>query len=94
MHLRAALFDLDGTLLDSLADIATAMNHALALQGLPGHPLPAYQRFVGEGVRVLVQRAVPAGRESLRQVLPPLFFSRPARAHAIDAVERAMSGVR
>jgi phosphoglycolate phosphatase len=66
MHLRAALFDLDGTLLDSLADIATAMNHALALHGLPGHRLPAYQRFVGEGVKVLVQRAVPAGRESLQ----------------------------
>ena len=69
MHLRAALFDLDGTLLDSLADIATAMNHALALHGLPTHPLPAYQRFVGEGVRVLVQRAVPAGRESLQEAV-------------------------
>ena len=59
---RAALFDLDGTLLDSLHDIALAMNHALTAHGLPPHPLPAYRAFVGEGVRVLVSRAVPADR--------------------------------
>ncbi|HEX8819206.1 MAG TPA: HAD family hydrolase [Archangium sp.] len=63
MHLRAALFDLDGTLVDSLHDIAAAMNHALAQHGLPVHPLPAYRHFVGEGVRVMVARAVPADRE-------------------------------
>ncbi|HZH76753.1 MAG TPA: HAD hydrolase-like protein, partial [Archangium sp.] len=60
---RAALFDLDGTLVDSLQDIGEAMNHALALQGLPVHPLSDYRRFVGEGVRALVARAVPTGRE-------------------------------
>ena len=59
---RAALFDLDGTLLDSLHDIAVAMNHALATEGLPTHPLAAYRSFVGEGVRLLVSRAVPADR--------------------------------
>ncbi|REG29707.1 phosphoglycolate phosphatase [Archangium gephyra] len=63
MYPRAALFDLDGTLLDSLHDIGAAMNHALATQGLPVHPLADYRRFVGEGVRVLVGRAVPQGRE-------------------------------
>ncbi|WP_375768400.1 HAD family hydrolase [Archangium gephyra] len=63
MHLRAALFDLDGTLLDSLRDIGAAMNHALATHGLPVHPLADYRRFVGEGVRVLVSRAVPPGLE-------------------------------
>jgi phosphoglycolate phosphatase len=63
MHLRAALFDLDGTLLDSLHDIGAAMNHALATHGLPVHPLADYRRFVGEGVRVLVSRAVPQDRE-------------------------------
>ncbi|WPB78216.1 HAD family hydrolase [Archangium violaceum] len=63
MHLRAALFDLDGTLLDSLHDIGAAMNHALTTHGLPVHPLADYRRFVGEGVRVLVARAVPPGRQ-------------------------------
>lgn len=67
MHLRAAIFDLDGTLLDSLHDIGAAMNHALAAHGLPVHPLADYRRFVGEGVRVLVSRAVPAGREDLHE---------------------------
>ncbi|WNG40723.1 HAD family hydrolase [Archangium violaceum] len=66
MHLRAALFDLDGTLLDSLHDIGAAMNHALASQGLPVHPLAAYRHFVGEGVQVLVSRAVPADRAELQ----------------------------
>jgi len=66
MHLRAALFDLDGTLLDSLHDIGEAMNHALTLHGLPGHSLSDYRRFVGEGVRVLVARAVPTGSEDTR----------------------------
>lgn len=65
MQLRAVFFDLDGTLVDSLGDIADAMNHALAHHGLPTHQEPAYRRFVGEGVRELARRAVPAGREDL-----------------------------
>ncbi|RJS15764.1 HAD family hydrolase [Corallococcus sp. H22C18031201] len=65
MHLRAVLFDLDGTLVDSLGDIAWAMNRALAHHGLPIHPEPAYLRFVGEGVKQLVRRAVPEGREDM-----------------------------
>ena len=60
---RAAIFDLDGTLLDSLHDIGAAMNHALTTHGLPPHPLDAYRQFVGEGVLVLVSRALPPGRE-------------------------------
>ncbi len=65
MQLRAVIFDLDGTLVDSLGDIADAMNHALAHHGLPTHPEADYLAFVGEGVKELVRRAVPAGREAL-----------------------------
>jgi phosphoglycolate phosphatase len=65
MHLRAAIFDLDGTLVDSLADIATAMNHSLAHHGLPTHPIPDYRHYVGEGVMQLVRKAVPADRDGL-----------------------------
>ncbi|NMO20449.1 HAD family hydrolase [Pyxidicoccus fallax] len=65
MPLRAVVFDLDGTLVNSLGDIADAMNHALAHHGLPVHPESAYLRFVGEGVKELVRKAVPAGREDL-----------------------------
>jgi phosphoglycolate phosphatase len=69
MHPRAALFDLDGTLLDSLEDLAVAMNHALATHGLPVHPVSAHRGFVGEGIRVFVARAVPRGREELHEAV-------------------------
>ncbi len=60
MSVRAVLFDLDGTLADTLEDIASAMNRALAASGLPPHPVDAYRRMVGEGAAVLAQRAVGA----------------------------------
>jgi len=62
MPYQAVLFDLDGTLLDTLADLGNAMNRVLAAQGLPGHPLDAYRYFVGEGARLLVTRALPENR--------------------------------
>jgi phosphoglycolate phosphatase len=55
--IRGVIFDLDGTLLDSLADIGTAMNDALARHGLPPHPLSAYLQLVGEGIENLARRA-------------------------------------
>jgi phosphoglycolate phosphatase len=61
MTTRAFLFDLDGTLVDSLGDIGAAMNHALAALGWPTHPLADYRRFVGEGVETLAARASPPG---------------------------------
>ena len=61
---RAVLFDLDGTLTDTLADIAAAMNRALALHGLPGWETDAYRYLVGNGARTLAARAV-RGREDL-----------------------------
>ncbi|MFH1058978.1 MAG: HAD family hydrolase [Pseudomonadota bacterium] len=61
MPYRAVLFDLDGTLLDSLADLADAANHMLADLGHPGHPQDAFRYFIGEGVEKLVERALPAG---------------------------------
>lgn len=60
MRLDALIFDLDGTLADSLADIGTSMNDLLRERGLPPHPLEAYKHFVGEGAEHLVERAVTA----------------------------------
>ncbi len=61
------IFDLDGTLADSLGDIASAMNRTLRSHGFPEHPVSAYRNFVGEGVKKLVERALPPGTESLRE---------------------------
>ncbi len=57
------IFDLDGTLVDSLPGIAQALNRALASLGLPEHPLAAVRGFVGDGARVLATRAVAAASD-------------------------------
>lgn len=55
----AVIFDLDGTLADTLADIASSMNLALAEFGVPGLPIERYKALIGEGVLPLVERATP-----------------------------------
>lgn len=55
----AVVFDLDGTLLDTLEDLGDAVNRVLADHGFPAHPMDAYRYFVGEGSAVLVERALP-----------------------------------
>ena len=62
------LFDMDGTLLNSVPAIGESCNRALAENGLPQYPIPAYNGMVGNGMRVLIGRACPAGAaEELRQ---------------------------
>lgn len=67
---KGLIFDLDGTLVDSLAGIACSLNHALRVNGLPEHPPETVRGFVGNGARVLVMRAVPdgSGEERIAQV--------------------------
>ena len=57
--MKAFIFDLDGTLIDSLADIAEAVNRMLVERGYPRAPLTAFPRYIGDGVRPLVERALP-----------------------------------
>lgn len=56
----AIIFDLDGTLVDSLDDLAGSMNEVLESMGHPTHPRDPYRRFVGDGIVNLVRRALPA----------------------------------
>lgn len=56
---KAVIFDLDGTLLDTLRDLGEAVNAVLREHGFPQHPLDAYRFFIGEGIETLVQRALP-----------------------------------
>ncbi len=53
------IFDLDGTLIDSVQDLAAAGNHTLAQHGYPVHPVDAYYAFVGNGIGKLMERALP-----------------------------------
>ena len=58
------IFDLDGTLLDTLADLATSTNYALQQSGMPQRSIDEVRQFVGNGVRNLMRRAVPQGEEN------------------------------
>lgn len=59
MDYSAVIFDLDGTLLDTLDDIGEAANRVLIQRGFAPHPPDSYRYFVGEGVRVLFERSLP-----------------------------------
>ena len=78
------IFDLDGTLLDTLGDLAASVNYALRTHGMPEHSLDDVRRFVGNGVRKLMERAVPDGADN------PLFdetfatFRQYYMAHSLD----------
>ena len=61
MKYKAIIFDLDGTLLDTLTDLAEGTNYALRVNGFPERTIDEIRRFVGNGARKLVERAVPDG---------------------------------
>ncbi|MFW6250919.1 MAG: HAD family hydrolase [Alkalispirochaetaceae bacterium] len=71
MKYKAVIFDLDGTLLDTIGDIAGAMNHALKQHGFPTHPEEAYYDMVGWGLDELSERALPEGSDP-KKVLPSI----------------------
>lgn len=64
MKYKAVVFDLDGTLLDTLEDLADSLNRVLRDRGLPTHPTEAFRYFVGSGAAVLVSRALPRGEQN------------------------------
>lgn len=66
--IKLIIFDLDGTLINSLDDLAISANHVLHEKGYPEHELSAYRRFVGNGIAKLVERALPANARSAANV--------------------------
>ena len=81
------IFDLDGTLLDTLQDLANSVNYALHQHGMPEHSIDDIRRFVGNGVRLLMERAVPDGSQN------PLFeaafatFRQHYMQHSLDTTQ-------
>jgi phosphoglycolate phosphatase len=69
MSAKAVLFDLDGTLLNTLDDLADAVNRVLRAKGFPTHSQDAYRYFVGNGSLMLVTRALPENRRDHQMVL-------------------------
>ncbi|MBQ8127787.1 MAG: HAD-IA family hydrolase [Prevotella sp.] len=78
------IFDLDGTLLNTLDDLAAATNYALRTNGLPQHSVDDVRRFVGNGVRMLMRRAVPDGEQNPRFEAAFAAFRQYYLAHSLD----------
>lgn len=63
------IFDLDGTLLNTIDDLAYACNHALQSTGYPTHPINAYPKMVGNGINNLIRRALPESERTEENIL-------------------------
>jgi phosphoglycolate phosphatase len=68
MKKKAVLFDLDGTLLDTLEDLCDSVNRVLAAREFPTHPLDAYRYYVGDGAATLFSRVLPERQNSEEMV--------------------------
>ena len=66
MKYDIVLFDLDGTLLNTLEDLADSVNYVMMQMGYPVHPLESIRQFVGNGIRILMVKATPQGEENPR----------------------------
>jgi len=64
MIYKTVVFDLDGTLLNTIEDLANSMNSVLKAKGYPVHDIEAYKYFVGDGMRTLVERALPEDKRN------------------------------
>ena len=78
------IFDLDGTLLDTLQDLANSVNYALRQHGMPEHSIDDVRRFVGNGVRLLMERAVPDGARNPQFEAAFATFRQHYMQHSLD----------
>jgi phosphoglycolate phosphatase len=65
---EAVIFDMDGTLLDTIEDIADSMNAVLIRLGFPPHSLDSYRDFVGDGIEALAMRSLPEGHRKAQTI--------------------------
>jgi phosphoglycolate phosphatase len=83
MQIEAVLFDLDGTLVDSLGDLGSSVNHVLADLGLPTHSIDSYRLRIGDGSRTMLSRALPEDRQELLDQAVES-FKKYYRVHCLD----------
>ena len=81
---KLALFDLDGTVLDTLWDLADSMNAVLRENGMPVHTVEEIRWFVGNGIPKLVERAVPAGTDEAARERILAAFNSYYKVHCAD----------
>lgn len=91
MNNKAIIFDLDGTLLDSLEDLAVAANRVLERFDYPTHPIERYCYFIGEGARIAMQRASGIEEETLLTKLTKEFTAEYAKS--VDTYSRLYEGI-
>ena len=84
MRYQLAIFDLDGTILDTLEDLADAINYALKENGYPERTVDEVRSFVGNGIRKLVERAVPGGTSTGEMDRVQEVFNRYYKVHCAD----------
>ena len=87
----AILFDLDGTLLDTLGDLHAAVNHVLRQFGYPERTIEEVRRFVGNGARRLIEQAVPAGEQARVEEVLAVFQTH--YAANCDILTRTYAGI-
>lgn len=67
--MKTIIFDLDGTLLDTLSDLADSANYTMEQMGYPTHPLESYRYFVGNGVPKLLERCLPEDKRTEENIV-------------------------
>lgn len=93
MICKVVIFDLDGTLLDTLEDLAAAVNYAMQKDAFPLHTLAEYRRMVGHGVRNLVTQALPEAFRSEDQIDKSLALFKDYYTSHIDVHTRPYPGM-
>mgnify|MGYP000953936282 FL=1 len=81
---RLVIFDLDGTLLNTIGDLAAAGNHTLAEMGFPQHEEDKYRHFVGNGIPKLIERMLPAGHDKATEERAFAMFNEYYSRHKCD----------
>ena len=84
---RLVIFDLDGTLLNTIGDLAAAGNHTLVEMGFPQHEEDKYRHFVGNGIPKLIERMLPAGHDKATEERAFAMFNEYYSQHKCDHIK-------